>query len=337
MGVSIKDVAKKCGLAVSTVSRALNRQYGVSKETMEYVHKIADELGYVPNLQAKELVQKKSNLVGVIIPESDAEARPAFFEIIPFLNQTLSLYNKEVLIVTVTTTPRKYIANKLEMFIKARNLEGCIIFPGFGSDHPIYKEAKKSNYPIVVIEENVLTKTCSNIQENNVMGAYLAVKHLIDHGHKKIGFINGPTLASICHDRLKGYRQAMAEHSLPLEEKWIITSDFTGEGGAKSVSELIAAQKQITAIFFANDIMAIGAISYLSSKGINVPKDLSIVGYDGMFITRYTTPPLTTIGSDPSIIGIRTAELLMELINGGVGKMERTTPELIIRQSVKQI
>jgi LacI family transcriptional regulator len=335
--VSIKDVAKKSGLSTSTVSRALNNQYGVSKRTMELVNQAVQELGYVPNLQARELVNKRSNLVGVIIPEMDFEARPAFFEILPDLSQTLSAYNKEIIISAVTPIPGVYQVNQLETFIKKRNLEGCIILPGFRSDHPIYKEAVHSQFPIVVVGESILSNNCSFIKMDHVKGTEIGTEYLIANGHKEIGFINGPRQASICMERLTGYKKAMRKANLTLDRDWIVESDFTGEGGALSVEKLMAKFPSITAIVFANDLMAIGAISALSKNNIKVPDDLSIIGYDGLFLTKYTNPPLTTIELKEAVMGVRMGKLLVELLDGGIGKKELLEPKITVRNTVRNI
>ncbi|MHC0035362.1 LacI family DNA-binding transcriptional regulator [Pseudoneobacillus sp. C159] len=337
MSISIKDIAKKSGLSVSTVSRALNNQYGVSKKAVKLVHEVAKELGYVQNLQAKELVSKKSNLVGIIIPETDFEARPAFFEILPSISQTLALFQKELIITPVTAIPHKYQEQTLESIIRKRRLDGCIILPGFISAHPLYTEAKKVNFPIVSVGEKILSRTCSYVNVDDQKGVSLAVRHLIANGHKKIGFINGPSHANICHDRLAGYKIAMTEAGLTYEESWIMESDFTGEGGAKSIERLLDSSPDLTACCFANDLMAIGAISKLATRGVSIPEDLSIVGYDGLFLTKYTSPPLSTVEIHASKFGIKIAELLIELINGGVGKAERLVPFLTVRESVKKI
>ncbi|MFD2443264.1 LacI family DNA-binding transcriptional regulator [Bacillus sp. CGMCC 1.16607] len=337
MGVSIKDVAKKSGLSTSTVSRVLNNQYGVSQKTKHLVLKAVEELGYVPNLQARELVNKKSNLVGLIIPETDFEARPAFFEILPYLNQTISLYQKEIIISAVTPIPRRYQDNQLETFLKKRNLEGCIILPGFISDHPIYKEARNTHYPIVVVGENSYSNTCSSIKVNDEKGAQIATNFFIENGHREIGFVNGPSHASICIERLTGYKKALSDANIPWNQERIIESDFTGEGGARSAEKLLDSFPSLTAIFFANDIMAIGAISALSKRGVNIPETISIIGYDGIFLTKYTNPPLTTIELESSLMGTKIGELLIRMTNGGVGKRKYLTPKLTIRSTVKNI
>lgn len=337
MSVSIKDLAKHCGLSVSTVSRALNNQYGVSQKAVALVQKAVKDLGYVQDLNAKELVSRKSNLVGMIIPESDFEATPPFFEILPYISKTLALFQKEIIITPVTAIPKEYVSNTLHSIIKKRKLEGCIILPGFNSMHPLFKEARKCDYPIVTVGENILSQNCSNINMDNQAGAYLAVQDLITNGHTRIGFINGPSHASICQERLAGYKSAMQESGLSWDDGWIMESDFTGDGGAASIEVLMNAFPSLTACFLANDLMAIGAMAKLSSMGIEVPNDLSIIGYDGIYLSKYTTPPLSTITINSTRFGIKIAESLLQIINGGKGRAVRISPYLISRESVKKI
>lgn len=335
LNISIKDIAKKCNISVSTVSRALNGKYGVNDKTREKILQAAAELGYVPSLAAQELVNQKSNLIGIIIPDSDFEARPAFFELLPHINKTLNLYGQETIITAVD--PFSYQSGNLEKLIKMRNLNGCIILPGFIKNHPIFMDIRKIHFPFVVLEEPVLTKTCSNINTDEVLGGYWATKFLIENGHRKIGFMNGYPFLELSKERLEGYKKALQEAKIAIDENLIISSDFTGAGGGKSVQVLLERDSSITAVFCANDLMAMGAISVLSQKGFHVPEKLSIIGYDGLFVGQYYNPPLATIKIANQRIGIRTAELLMELINGGTGKTERIQPELYKGMSVKRI
>ncbi|MBS4174990.1 LacI family DNA-binding transcriptional regulator [Bacillus sp. FJAT-49736] len=318
MNISIKDIAARTNLSTSTVSRALNSQYGVSKKTREQVLQAAKELGYVPNLFAKELVHSKSNLVGLLIKDSTmGEARPAFFEMLPYINKTLALYGKSTIIASIN--PYNIEDNEIETIIKTRNLSGIIVFSGL-QYRSVLQQIRKSSVPVVIIEEDLLLKQCSCIGTDEFYGAELAVKQLFQLGHREIGFINGPENIGICKKRLAGFRKALERFGLSYNEKRIIHSDFSGYGGGQSALTLMDKNPQLTAIFFANDIMAMGGISLLTEKGWNVPNDISVIGYDGLYMTPYYNPSLATIKIDNQEIGIKTAELLFELINGGKGR-----------------
>lgn len=335
MTISIKDIARKCNLSVSTVSRALNNQYGVSDKAKQKVEKAVSELGYVPHMAAKELVNKKSNLIGFILAEYDYEVRPAFFELLPYLNKVLKDVGKESIISTVSYS--KYKSGDLEKIIRTRNYEGCIIFPGFLEDHPILSDAIDLKVPTVLVEQDVVGPTCSSINTDEILGAQAATQYLIDAGHRNIGFVNGVGEATISKQRFKGYKQTLLENNLTFKKEFVIESDYTGEGGALSGWQLLKKNPEITAIFFANDVMAMGAIKTFYERGIHVPEDLSVIGYDDMFVSEFYNPPLTTVKINHEKIAINAGGLLLELLNGEEGRKELVHPELIIRSSATQL
>jgi DNA-binding LacI/PurR family transcriptional regulator len=334
MRISIKDIALKCNLSVSTVSRALNGDYGVKSATRTSVMKVAKELGYVPNIAAKELVSQKSKLIGIILNDSDFEARPAFFELLPHINKTLDIFNYRAIIYTVNS--HSYLRGELADIINLRNLSGCIVVSVFKENHPIYDDIKSISNPTVVLESSILTRFCSNINTDEVMGGYMATRYLIDNGHKKIGFVNGPKQFEISNERFEGFKKAIEESHLQISDTAIIWSNFTGSGGKDSIHQLIQNNPAITAVFFANDLMAMGAISTMAESGILVPNDISIIGYDGLFVCKYYNPPLASVVIDNLAIGVRAAELLLELINGGSGKTVRVMPHLFEGKSVRK-
>ncbi|MCR8658709.1 LacI family transcriptional regulator [Paenibacillus sp. T3-5-0-4] len=335
MKISLKDVALHCNLSISTVSRALNGDYGVKNKTRVQVLEAANALGYVPNLAAKELVRQKSELIGILLEDSDFEARPAFFELLPYINKTLASYNYRAIIYTIRS--HNYSRGELNDILNFRNLSGCILLSVFRADHPIYEDLKEMNHPAVVLESSTLTRFCSNINTDENMGAYMATRYLIDCGHRRIGFVNGPECFEISRERLEGFRRATEEAHLTVEDTPVFWSDYTGNGGNESAHQLLHLNPTITAIFFANDLMAMGAISSLAEKGVLVPEHLSVIGYDGLFVGKYYNPPLASIVIDNPAIGIKAAEMLLELINGGSGKTIRLTPSLFKGNSVKPI
>jgi LacI family transcriptional regulator len=333
INTSIKNIASKCNLSVSTVSRALNGDYGVKNATRAKVLEAAKELGYVPNLAAKELVSQKSKLIGILLSDSDFEARPAFFELIPHINKTLAIYNYRAIIYTINT--HSYARGELPELLNSRNLSGCIVVNVFRPDHPIYEDIRHMNHPVVVFESSLLTRFCSNINTDEIMGAYMATRYLIDCGHRRIGFVNGSEPLEISRERLVGFQKATEESQLPFHDTPVIWSDYTGIGGKDSIHKLLQQNPEITAVFFANDLMAMGAISSLAETGVHVPEQLSVIGYDGLFVGKYYNPPLASIVIDNPAIGTRAAELLLELINGGSGKTVRLMPQLFKGKSVK--
>ncbi len=335
MNISIKDIARHCNLNPSTVSRALNNKYGVKPETKKRVMDAARELGYVPSLSARELVKQEGNLIGIIIPESDAEAQPAFFAMLPYINKKLSAYGMETIIYAFD--PYRYINGELNKLIQKRRLRGCIIMPGFMKEHKIYEDIRDLNTPSVVMEVTVQSELCSSIHTDEVYGAYQATKHLISNGHSRIGFINGPEYIQICEERREGFEKALHESGILIKSHDIIYSDFSGNGGGAAVLSLLDQAPDLTAVFCANDLMAMGAVSTLAEHGYCIPRDLSIVGFDGMFIGAYYNPPLTTVQNDDVKLGLQAAESLIRIIEEKHTSQEWIKPELIIRKSVQNI
>lgn len=319
-------------MSVSTVSRALNGDYGVKPKTRALVLDAAKELGYVPNLAAKELVNQKSKLVGILIADSDYEARPAFFELLPYINKALALHHYRTIICTVSEIG--YAKGELSDILISRNLNGCIVMSAFPSHHPIYDDIKRMDHPAVVLEQSVLGPNCSNLNTDEVMGAYMATRYLIERGHRRIAFVNGPESFEISRERLKGFLQAADEAGLPPDARPVLWSDYTGSGGQEAAYRLLRLHPETTAVFYANDLMAMGAISSLAEAGVQVPEQLSVIGYDGLYVGKYYNPPLASVVIDNPAIGTKAAELLLELIHGGSGRTVRVKPHLFQGKSV---
>lgn len=329
--VTIKDIARELRLAVSTVSRALNGSYGVHPNTMEKVRQKAREMGYVPDLGAQQLVGKRSNLIGVFMPEFEFEATPEFNEIFPPLHKTLRMFGKDVIICSVAFTA--YKPNSLAEWVHKRNLEGCLILPAFWKEHPLMKDALRLNVPCVNFGDAIGPR-CSLIVSDDREGGRLAGQLLIRCGHRRIGFINGPEHLPICKERYAGFREVYEDRFGTHDSEFLAVGDFSGSSGARAAIELWGRNNGITAIFCANDLMAMGAIKELSKAGVRIPEDVSVVGYDGAFFTAYTNPPLATVRHSHERIGFRAAEMLMEVLNGGVGRREIITPVMVERGSV---
>ncbi|QGQ95512.1 LacI family transcriptional regulator [Paenibacillus psychroresistens] len=334
MNISIKDIAKALNLSASTVSRALNGSYGVHRRTISRVEEMARSLGYVPNLGAQQLVGKRSNLIGVFMPEFDYEATPDFHDFFSPMHKALRTFGKDVIIFSIPFGA--YQNNDLTQMVGKRNLEGCIFLPAFSKTHPIIKEALRLNVPSVNFGGAFGTQ-CSLIQSDDYEGGRMAGRYLAEKGHRQIAYINGPTSLQICKDRYAGFCEELFKAGITMEAKSIAIGNFSGASGANAVRELWMQNPKVTAIFCANDLMAMGAIMALTQLGIRIPEQVSIVGYDGAAFTGYSNPPLTTVCHSAQRIGIRAAELLLEILHQGSSKRERISPNLVERDSVHNI
>ena len=177
---------------------------------------------------------------------------------------------------------------------------------------------------------------CSLVGSDDYEGGKLAGSFLVQQGHRKIGYMNGPSDLALCQARYKGFCDALREEAgIQHDNDYVVFGDFSGVSGAKAVKELLQKSSDLTAICCANDLMAMGAITELARNGVSVPKDLSVMGYDGSFFAAYMNPPLTTVRHRFELIGTRAAEMLMELLNGGTGRRLQFAPELIRGESVR--
>ncbi|MCD9025888.1 LacI family transcriptional regulator [Cohnella sp. NL03-T5] len=329
--VGIKAVAKALNLSVSTVSRALNGVYGVNAATRKLVEETAKSMGYVPHLGAKQLVGKSSNLIGVFIPQFEFEASDGFVGMFSPLQNALQSYGKDALFFSIPFS--NYQNQRLTECITSRSLEGCIIFPPFSEAHPIIQEVLRLQVPCVNFED-VIGPRCSSVISDDREGGRLAGRRLLEGGHRIIGYMNGPPGIRICKERYAGFCEALSEFGIEHDSSLVVIGDFSGASGAKSAIELRHRHPEMTALFCANDLMAMGAIMEFARAGILVPEEVSIVGYDGDTFSAYTSPPLTTISHARDEISSRAVQMLMEIIKGNSGTKHSVPPQLKERQSV---
>jgi LacI family transcriptional regulator len=332
--VGIKTVAKALNLSVSTVSRALNGVYGVHPATRKLVEETAKSMGYVPHLGAKQLVGKSSNLIGFFIPQFEFEASEGFVGMVSPLQQELQSFNKDALIFNISFS--HYRNQRLTESVSSRSLEGCILFPAFSESHPIMQEALRLQVPCVNFED-VVGPRCSSVISDDREGGRLAGRRLLEGGHRTIGYINGPPHIRACRERYAGFCEALSEYGIEHDSTLVSVGDFSGATGANSAMQLKNAHPEMTALFCANDIMAMGAIMEYANHGIPVPNQISIVGYDGDNFSAYTSPPLTTIRHAAEEISSRAVQLLMDLLEGSPGTRHAIPPQLMERQSITRL
>ncbi|WEK53495.1 MAG: LacI family DNA-binding transcriptional regulator [Candidatus Cohnella colombiensis] len=330
----IKAIADALDLSASTVSRALNGVYGVNPQTRKLVEEMAQKMGYIPHLGAKQLVSNHSNLIGVFLPEFEPMVYAGYLDMFSPVQRELHKLNKDTLFFSIPFL--NYPAQRLVECISSRRLEGCLLFSGFSSRHPIVQEAIRLKIPTVNFE-NVVDEHCSSVVSNDWEGGRLVAQLLLRNGHRKMGYIGGPPNVRCSVERYSGFVAALAEYGIVHEQRQIATGYFTGEGGADGAMELLHRNPDMTAIFCANDLMAIGAIAALSSCGVRVPDQMSIVGYDDDIYAAHTSPPLTTVHHQLEETSVMSAQLLQELLEGNYGRGVFIPPQLVERRSVRNL
>ncbi|MCC3373310.1 LacI family DNA-binding transcriptional regulator [Cohnella sp. REN36] len=335
--VGIKAIAETLGISPSTVSRALNGKYGVRSQTREMILDKAKQLGYVPNLGAQQLVGKRSRLIGLFLPEFAGEASQGFIGLIPPLQRLLNEQGLHALIFSIPHAD--YERGRFTTCVISRGLEGCLLLSGFPETHPMIEEAIRLRVPCVHFG-NAIGPRCSSVSSDNRVGGLLAGRLLLELGHRRIGFIGGPKDLRISRERHAGFLEAFGAFGLQYDPALTANGDFSGRSGAVCASALwdrSGAGGRLTALFCANDLMAAGAIMGLAERGIRVPREVSVIGYDNDTFSAYLNPPLTTVHHDSEPIGPVALRLLLEVLEGKPGRRVTLLPQLIERASAARI
>lgn len=336
---TIKDIAKAVGVTPAVVSYVLNgKEFKVSDETLSRVKNAIRELNYIPNLTARSLVKNKSRLIGVIIPQTEDTAQmlltnPFYSEIVSGVEAKLREYGYHMLLSGVDKGNR-YLDTSVQ-----RNLDGAIIMGIY--QEQFYEELKQASIPIVLIDSYISDNYFFKIGIDDEYGGYIAAKYLIDQGHRDIALVTG----SIKHDgvnekRFLGYKRALNEAGIFYNPDYVFDGAVSYEQGCAAGKAIAQNYRKITAAFASADLIALGLINSLKEHNVEVPEDVSVIGFDNISILKFSMPPLTTVGQDITAKGMAAAEALVGLIegNGKYESMEKILPVNIIeRKSVKKL
>jgi len=334
---TIKDVANKVGVSVATVSYVLNGKKSISEATKQKVYEAMEELNYVPNISAQGLNSNSSRLIGVVVPQTENGDKLMFQN--GFYSEVLGsieYYARQRgyhVIISATDTNESYLK-----LAKQRNLDGIIVIGMYPDD--FYKELKKTDIPIVLIDSYCNDFYYHSIRIDDAYGSYLATRHLLKNGHRDIAFFVGQIKDNgVMKKRLQGYKNALDEFDVKFNDKYVFEGQIDYESGIKMADELVDSKLPVTSIVCAADILAIGVMSELYKRGVRVPDDISIVGFDDLEISKYLTPPLTTVHQHISLKGKKAVELLLEHIEKtDLPKQEEVLSlELVERGSVKTL
>ncbi len=332
--IKLIDIAKKLGLSLTTVSRALNDYEEVSSKTKELVRRTAKELGYVPNKFARNLALKKSHLISLLYDDyQETISYQSFtFEVIAGVRNYFGRTPYDLIIVPGNLKSDK--REPLKNICYSRGIEGLFVV-GIRTNDPYIEELKRDFIPAVVVDYPLMTKKVTYIQSDNLKGCKLAVDYLVSRGHGRIAFINGHDLAAVSPLRLNGYKTALKSNGIPFDKGIVKAGNYTEKSGYDAVSQLLKEKADFTAVFAASDLMAVGAIKALKEKGLKVPEDIAVVGFDDVFFAEYSHPSLTTIRQHKFDLGYIGAMELHGIIENPERPLRsrKIDVELIIRES----
>jgi LacI family transcriptional regulator len=305
------DIAKKAGVSKATVSMVLNkRDENISSDTRDKILQITNDMNYIPNSLARSLSTKKTETIGIILPDI---TNPFFSEIARAIEDVANNLGYNVIFCDSDNEINK--ENKYVKLLVSKLVDGVIFIAGGESVHNL-EILINNNVPFVLVDryvegfENFYGVYCLN-----KLGITEAVDYLVNKGKKTIAFVRGPHSVGISKQRLEGYIEAMKKYGL-FNEKLIFENEFTIDGGIETTKKILNLKEKVDSIIYSNDIMAFGGIKVLLKKGYNIPKDISIIGYDNIEISQFTEPELTTVSQPIYEMGKRSCELLINIVNG---------------------
>ncbi len=325
--VTISDIAREAKVSKSTVSRVLNGTTAVHPAKRRSVLEATEKLGFKPNVVARSLARGRSMTIGVLTQNIGSPFYDAVSQgLIAGLSGTGyspifvdGQWDEEVEIEAVGA-------------LLGRRVDGLVLIGGKAPGPEL--EELCGRLPTILVARKMRTDRHCCIFTDNVEGGYRATKHLIDRGHREIAIIQGIEDHPDAIDRYEGYRRALAEAGIAMDPGLVLAGDFTGEAGVAGVEKLLASGRSFTAVFTANDITAFGARLALYRKGIRVPEDVSLVGFDDQLEAAFMAPPLTTVRQPAREMGLEASRGLLRLIEGEAFASRTLSGALLIRESV---
>ncbi|MGD6818981.1 LacI family DNA-binding transcriptional regulator [Metabacillus sp. 84] len=332
MRPTIKDVAKQSGFSVATVSRIVNGLPGYSPETRKKVMSVIEELGYKPNAVARNLVSRKTNTIGVLLPQLSSHFAAGLLQGI----EDEAHKRRYSVVICNTDSNGKRTMDYLEL-LREKQVEGILFASEFLKEE--YAESLlSSGIPCAVISTDSHVDEIPFIRVNDEEASYSAVAYLISKGHRNIGMISGTKADPISgYPRINGLKRAFREKGIPFEEDLVEYGDFGFQSGYAAMKRLAAKSPYITAVFAASDEMALGVLSFCYEKGIKVPDHLSVIGYDDTEIATMSIPPLTTVHQPIQEMGKESVLMLMRMIDGEKSKSQFMPFHITERDSVNKL
>lgn len=326
---TIYDIAKATGVSIATVSKVINNVGRISQNTRDKIMKAIEELQYQPSMVATALTGKLTYTVGLLIPDL---SNPFFAEMARSVEDRGHELGFNLVMCSTDNDPDKVV--QYIRLLKQKNVDGIILATGI-KDEKVVKELISHKIPVALIARDMPALAIGTVLVEDFRGGYLATEHLVQLGHRKIAIIVEDLSITSSKERLRGYRYALEERELPFDENRVLVSDFTIEGGKALTKKLLDSADPPTAVFACNDLLAIGAIQAAREKGLKIPDNLSVVGFDNSILATIIDPPLTTVAQPIQDMGHKVMDLLYQEIQGDKHAKQRIVllPELVVRKS----
>lgn len=287
--MDIKEIARRAKVSTATVSRTINKIPTVDPQLAKRVWKVIDELGYFPNTQARALVSGRSRIFGLVVSEI---TNPFFPEIVQVFEEIAVQHGYEILLISTIHDPKRMEVSVRRMI--ERRVDGVAVMT-FGMEDLLLQDKKFQDVPLVFVDVGPARPRVSNIRIDYLHGIRQAVQHVAALHHQKIAFISGPASLKSAMARKAAFEHAMREIGLEVEKQLLIEGDHTIEGGMSAMRSLLGFRNRPTAVLCSNDMTALGVMHKCYEEHLNIPKEVSVVGYDDIRLARFFLPPLTTV------------------------------------------
>lgn len=329
MPVTIHDVAREAGVSHTTVSRALNNKGELSPDTRARVLAAAERLHYVPSAVARALASGATKTLGLIITNS---ASPVYAAVVHAIEGAAHAVGYGLLLCNSAGSQDQ--ALRCLAMLQSKQVDGLILAPA-QTDRRDIEALQRSGIPFVLLLRHFPDLSTDYVIMDNQEAGRLVTDHLLQRGHRRIGHVAGPAHISSAQGRLDGYRQALAAHGVPFDERLVRHAPFTMDGGYQTARQMLSYPQRPSAIFAATDMQAVGVLKAARELGLRIPGDLALAGGDDIELAEYLEPPLTSFSQPSAEIGAQVVNILMARIGGDREGVQQVVlkPQLIVRRS----
>lgn len=329
--VRLKDIAAVAGVSVMTVSKVMHDAPDISAATKSRVRALAEQMGYIPDTAAQGLRSRTSRMFGLIIP---AMTNPIFARVVMAIEQQAHELGYEILLGHSLNDPDR--EEKCIRRLLCRRIDGLFIVPVYrqAATAPIYDELLQRAVPTVILGQRApFCGKFVSVETDDVAASMALTRHLVELGHRRIAFFCGPQFNPWAAERFEGYRRALREARLELDDRLVFNAGSTIEEGTTATLEMLNESVRPTAIIAVNDLVAIGAGSVLLNQGVKIPEDISLVGFGNVLTSEYFRVPLTTVRQPKLRLGTAAVESMTRLMRGERPVPKRLPAEIVVRAS----